>query len=205
MDENKIKVCETAYQMFTRYGIKSVTMDELARELSMSKRTLYEIFGDKNTLVKSTVELYIEQEKKDLQYIIENSADAINEVALISLHLKKVFMSLNPAVMFDLKKYHRDAHDLHEEFKEDCILNCISDNIERGKKEGYYRKDLRTDILTKMRLAQIETGFDPDVFPQSEFTLYDVHLQLFKHFILGMVTPEGYELFEKYNKEGENE
>lgn len=202
MDDNLIRVCETAYQMFTRYGIKSVTMDELARELSMSKRTLYEIFGDKNTLVKATVELFIIKEKTELEYIVSNSVDAINEVALLSLHLKKIFMSLNPAVMYDMKKYHRAAYQVHEDFKTSCMLSCIAQNIERGKAEGFYREDIRTDILTKMRLAQIEDTFNPDIYPQPEFRLYDVHLQLFEHFILGMVTPKGYELYEKYNKEG---
>jgi AcrR family transcriptional regulator len=180
-------------------------MDELARELSMSKRTLYEIFGDKNTLVKSTLELFIEKEKEDLQYIVENSNDAINEMALLSLHLNKIFMSLNPAVMFDMKKFHKDAHEMHESFKHECLYNCISNNIERGKKEGYYRNSLRTDILTRMRLAHFELVFEPDVYPHEEFVLYDVHSQLFTHFLLGMVTPQGYELYEKYNKDGDNE
>jgi len=203
MNENKLRVCAGAYGLFVKLGIKSVTMDDIAKEMAISKRTLYELFDNKNELVEVAVTAYFEVECEIIDTITANSINAIDEVAKISTYLKKVFHSFNPSILYDMKKYHPSAYELYRSYKCGRLMKSVSENIYKGIKESLYRDDIDVEILSKMRLAQVELMFDSDVYPVLDYTLYDINLQLFEHFIMGLVTPKGYDLYTKYKKENE--
>jgi hypothetical protein len=85
--------------------------------------------------------------------------------------------------------------------KDTCFGHTLTESVARGKKGGLFRKEIDTLIITKMRMVQVEAGFNPDIFPTGEFDISDVQMQLFDHFVFGITTKKGRELFEKYSEE----
>ncbi len=202
--ETKDRLIQESDELFSRYGIKSVTMDDIAVNIGVSKKTIYQHFKDKNELVLEVLKVHMNREKNDLERIKEESSNAIQEVYLISKYLKEMFMKTNPSVLFDLKKYHSEAYEYFQNHKSECIESVIISNIESGILEGNYRSDFTPKIMARLRMTEIEGSFDPSNFPTSEFDFVEVQVQSFKHFVMGLATKKGEELFVFYANENKN-
>ncbi|HAI74913.1 MAG TPA: TetR/AcrR family transcriptional regulator [Microscillaceae bacterium] len=196
--EHKTKILETAKEMFMRFGTRSITMEDIARELVMSKKTLYQYFKDKDEMVLLVTAQELEQDKAEIQAIQEASVDAIDEILRISQTVAESFKNMNPTLLHDIKKYHTAAWQAFIDYKNQFIRRSIIDNLTRGIDEGYYRADLNIDLLAIMRLEQVEMGFDVKLFPPDKFTLVDIQLAFLDHFVRGLLTNKGFEKLESY-------
>jgi AcrR family transcriptional regulator len=184
--------------LFWQYGIKSITMDDIAREVGVSKKTIYQFFKDKNELIYQCVQIELDKEDSTLLQITASAEDAIQEVILISKYIEKKLDGLNPSLLIDLQRHHHKAWELFQTCKNSNRLKMIYDNIERGKSENLYRKEINAKILAKIRVEQIHLSFNPYVFPPSEFDLKELHLAFLDHFLHGLVTEQGLNLVQKY-------
>jgi AcrR family transcriptional regulator len=192
------KILQMAIEVLPRYGVKSVTMDDLAQRLSMSKKTIYQHFKDKSTLVEAVVdELFLVQDAQ-IETIHEKSKDAIEEMYLISVFVRQMLSSMDASVMFDLKKYYPKAFEKVQCHKEDKMKCMVLDNLIAGVKEGYYREDIDPEILAKLKMLEMEGGLNPDVFPPEKYKMIDVQMQLFDHFLYGVLSPKGFEMLNVY-------
>lgn len=199
MDEEvKQKIISGAEELFMRYGIKSVTMDDLATNLSVSKKTIYQHFKDKDELVLSVAQLHMEQDQKDVAEIVGKSENAIQELFFMAQFIRNLATKMNPSVLFDLKKYHSKAWEAFHKHKICCIYETVVNNLERGKKEGYFRAEIKSEILATMRMQEVEMGYDPMVYSPTKFNIIDVQMELFEHFVMGLVTPKGLKLYNSY-------
>ncbi|MEQ9592932.1 MAG: TetR/AcrR family transcriptional regulator [Cyclobacteriaceae bacterium] len=200
MDENdsKAKILQGATELFLRYGIRSVSMDNIANHLGVSKKTIYQYFKDKDEMVNSVTANHIQKDKSELDWIAENSKNAVEELVNLTHCLRENFREMNPSLLFDLQKYHHKSWALWIEYKSEHIKNQIVRSLNQGKEEGYFRADLNTEILARMRLETIQLAFDPSVFPADQFDLTTVQMQGFEHFIYGLFTDKGRKLYEKY-------
>jgi AcrR family transcriptional regulator len=169
----------------------------VARELGMSKKTLYQSFANKDELVTETCRMHICQEHEEFGHIHDTADNALDELHKISQCVRQMMGRINPSLLFDLSKYHPDAWQLFLQFKSNFIYNQVKDNLERGIQEGYYRSDIRPDIMAKIRMEQVQTVFDPKVFPPAEYNLMEVQMAALDHFIHGLLTDKGRELFAK--------
>lgn len=194
------KIIIAADELFMRYGIRSVTMDDIARHLSISKKTIYQYFKDKDEIVCRVTKAHLEKEKEEFDAIKKESINSIQELFLLSRCLRKNIINLNPSLLFDLQKYHSRAWNIFIEFKEKVFKNSIVETLKRGIKEGYFRKDIDPRVLAIMRLEQVQMTFDDRVFPRAEFDFAKVQMQLFDHFLHGILTTHGKELLEVYIK-----
>lgn len=194
----KNKIVEAAECLFTKYGVRSVTMDDIARELSVSKKTIYQHYKDKDEIVYVATQAHLEQERKEFDDIYNRAANAIEELAMISQCLRKNIINLNPSLLYDLNKYHRKAWEGYLEFKDDFVKNQIKRNLERGVKEKFYRKDIDPDILAICRMEQIQMAFDDKTFPKNDYAFKQIHIQLFDLFVHGIVTEKGKQLYHEY-------
>lgn len=196
--EVKDKIAEGASELFHRYGIRSVSMDDIARHLSMSKKTLYQYYKDKDELVTVGINMHMEMEKGEYDEIFEKSHDAIEELALVSRCIRKNLRDVNPSLLFDMQKYHPKAWELWVDFKNHYIKDSIAKNIERGMSEGHFRSEIDPETLAILRVEQIEMGFDSRIFPANRFDFREVQMMCLDHFIHGIVTEEGRKLFQEY-------
>lgn len=185
-----------------QYGIRSVTMDDVARESSMSKKTLYQFFDNKDSLVSEVALHHFEKETKDFQEIEDQSQDAIHEIISVSKCLREHVFQMNPSLLFDMQKYHRKAWDEYLKFKNLTIRGFIERNIDKGKKEGYFRKEIDSKVLSLLRVEQVQMVFDTKLFPKEEFDFAHVQIMVLDHFIHGLLTDKGKE---KYQQDTEND
>src|SRR6201989_3381049 len=111
MEETDIKekILKGAEELFMRYGVRSISMDDIARHLMVSKKTLYQHFEDKEDLVTQASETHIEKSRKQYEALTESPANAIDELARISVCLRNDMNGMNHSLLFDLQKYHPRA------------------------------------------------------------------------------------------------
>ncbi|MDB4835072.1 TetR/AcrR family transcriptional regulator [Cyclobacteriaceae bacterium] len=196
--ETRDKILAMAIQVLPRFGVKSVTMDDLAQRLGMSKKTIYQHFKDKSALVEAVVEKMLSQDEDHLEVIKAKSQDAVEEIYLVSLFMREMLSSMDASVIFDLKKYYPSAFDKFECHKEEKFRNSFLANLITGIEQGYYRQEINTAILAKLKMFTMEWSFDPDVFPPSEFKMVDVQMELFDHFLYGILSEKGHEKLKIY-------
>jgi AcrR family transcriptional regulator len=200
MEETSIKekILNGAVELFMKYGVRSISMDDIARHLSVSKKTLYQHFEDKEDLVTLASVMHIEVSKKQFESFTTSALNAIDELAKISVCLRKDMSRMNPALLFDLQKYHPKAWAAWLDHKNRYIRDSVVRNIKQGIAEGYYREDLNAEVIAAMRMEQIPLAFDEHIFPNDKFNLADVQLQIFDHFVYGLCTDKGRKLYLKY-------
>lgn len=196
--EIKDKIVLGAGELFMRYGVRSVTMDDVARELGMSKKTLYQSFSNKDELILAVTIAHIEIEKKEFGEVHSNAENALDELHQLTNCVRNSMEAMNPSLLFDLQKYHPDSWQVFLDFKHSFIQSMVRENIERGIKEGTYRKDLNSDILAKLRMEEVQLVFDPKVFPTSQYNLVEVQMAVLDHFIHGLLTEDGQKQFHEY-------
>lgn len=202
--DTKEKIINGAGELFTRYGVRSVSMDDIARHLSMSKKTIYQYFKDKDEIVSRSVAAHMELEKCEYDEIFGTSHDAVEELAKVSKCIRKDFNEMNPSLLFDLQKYHPQAWNVWLDFKNQYIKNAIASNLQRGIEEGYYRKEIDPEFLAILRVEQIQLVFDNQIFPSDKFNLKETQMKLFDHYVYGIVTDKGRKLYEKYLENEKN-
>jgi AcrR family transcriptional regulator len=189
-----------ARDLMFQSGIRHVTMDDLATQLGISKKTIYQYYKDKDDLVKAVVGLELKNHQ-DVCHNCEAKADnAIHEMFLMMETMKEMAKTMNPGTMMELEKYFPSAFDIIKNHKEDFFFSLIKKNIIKGIEQGYYRNDLEAEILSKFRLETIFIPFNLHVYPISKFDPIKVHSQLMEHFVFGLMTVKGYELMDKYKQ-----
>ncbi len=196
----KQKIIEGAEALFMRYGVRSVSMDDVAREVSVSKKTIYQHFNHKDDLVTETARNYLTGEMKEISEVTENAADALEELFLLSKCIRQNISRVNPSLLYDLQKYHPDAWEVFRDYKYNFIMGKVMSNLVRGKKENLYRADINEKILSVMRVEQVQLIFDERAFPKSDFDFVDVQVQIFDHFIHGLLSDNGRKYYQSYQK-----
>jgi len=203
MVENKEKIVAGAGEMFMKFGVRSVTMDDVAHELGMSKKTLYQSFTNKDDLVLEVSKAHIEEEKVEFGSVEDESANALDELFRITKCVRKSMQSVNPSLLFDLEKYHPSSWDLFLDFKYNFIRAMVERNVTNGVEEGYYRPEITPDVMAKLRMEQVQMVFDPKIFPMAEYDLVDVQMQVLDHFIHGLLSDKGRDLYHTYQQQTE--
>ncbi len=187
-----------AAELFMRYGCKSVTMDDIARHLAVSKKTLYQFYKDKDEIITTFARNEFECEKDCMQGIVAESENAIDEEMRVSRHIRQTFSKMHPALLYEMQKYHTQAWQVYTNFRQSTVSDHIRDNLQRGIREGLYRDDIDVEIMTRLRMEVIQVAFDPQVFPPAQFSLVHIQMQLMEMFIRGIATAEGLTVLDQY-------
>ena len=201
MDETRSKIVVAANDLFMKYGIRSVTMDDIARYLGMSKKTIYQSFAEKDALVSAVNKLHQNMWEAESQKVKETTSNAIEELLQFSIIFRKALRTMNPSVMHDMFKYHRETWEDWNRYKQDVLRQRVTDTIVRGKLDGFFRAEVNEEILAIMRIEQIDLGFNDQLFPVGKFNFEEVQMQFFDHFIYGCLTHKGVEQYEKSKKQ----
>ncbi len=196
-DTREAIICEVG-KMYMKYGIRSVSMDDIAQHQGISKKTLYQHFEDKSDLVKQVTTALLKERLKAYDEIKDTAANAIEELYSISQLLRKHFSELNPSLVYDLQKYYPEAWALFGEYENEVAYKLVYANLQKGIKEGYFRKEINPAVLAKVRVEQIHLSFNEELFPKEEFDFTEVQLQIFDHYVHGLLTESGLELYKKY-------
>ena len=184
-----------------QFGIRSVSMDDIANNLGMSKKTLYQYFADKDELVEAVVDGHIDIVEGDCMNCRKDAKDAIHEIFLTMEHIMQEFNNMNPMLLYDLEKFHFKAYQRFKNYKDKFLLQIIRSNIEWGIKEELYRADLNVDVLSKYRIESIMIPFNVAVFPPGKYNLAKTSQIMIENFTYGLATIKGHKLIQKYNEQ----
>lgn len=184
--------------IYFRYGIKSVTMDDLARELGVSKKTLYLHFDDKKDVVKKVIHHLIHIQKCGISDMLNKpGANAIDKLMMMTIFFAEHLKNSNASLTYDLQKYYPDVWDEVLEFKREEIFRHIIDNIETGIKEGLYRDDLNYEIIARAYVSRMEM-YQTDLWqPLDKYSLTEVFRTLFIYHIRGISNTKGIKYLEE--------
>ena len=199
--EVKDRIKQKADELFRRYGIRSITMDEIANQLGISKKTIYQSFVDKDELVDEVITDLLVYNKERCNRDRFKASSAIQEIFLAMEMMDEMFENMNPTILYDLERNHPQTFKKFQHHKHSFLYMVIKENIERGKKEELYRADINTDIVTKIRLETMMLPFNQEIFPKNKFNLVDLEQQMIEYFLFGIASPKGYKLILKYKKE----
>lgn len=195
------KILEKCERLFMRYGIKSVTMDDVSCELGMSKKTLYQYFENKEELIHKVTQNHFTCQNKVIEHIIHHSKTAIDEMIGISNWMNTMSKNLNPSLVFDLKKYHPQSWQIFNDHRNTEVYNCIKHNLERGIQEGLYREELDTEVLARIYIARMEMLLDAEIFPYDKFPPEKTFKVFMDYHIRGLATTKGIKYLEKIKSE----
>lgn len=188
--ELKIKIIEVATALFRQMGVKAVTMDDIARQAGVSKKTIYQEFEDKSALVFAAFSAFLEKDENMLKKIFEQEDDVIQHFVGVSQFMREQYSGMNPLILNEIRRYYPKAWKRFEEFKNGLALSIMVDLLRRGKAAGYFREEIDVEILAMLRLEQI--AFDFRSLPSAaDFSMVELQLQIFDHFIHGILTEKG--------------
>lgn len=203
--EIKDYIVEEADKLFCQFGFKSVTMDDIAKHLGMSKKTIYQNFVDKNELVNILIKRKTTMQCCCIAENNQNARDAVEEIFFALRDIGTLLSSMNPKLFYDLQKYHPKAWITFKKFRDKTLAEAIDANLERGLNEGIYRPDLNKHIITQLRLQQVDILFNNHKhFTIDRYSLMQVMTQITTHFLYGLCNANGLVLIDKYNAEKTN-
>lgn len=187
----KEKILMTSRNLFMKYGVKSVSMDDIAKQLGISKKTIYTFIENKQDLVFNVFEHYIKEEHEIINKITEASTNAIEEMAMIAKYVIETISKMKPTLTYDLQKYYLKTWELvgTKHFK--LIENVIQKNIIRGKKEGFYRAEIDETIHSKMYISLTRVMVDESEFPSSKFDKSHLYKNAFNYHLNGIMNELG--------------
>lgn len=199
MSEVKDRLLTGAQTLFMRYGFKSITMDDVSRELGVSKKTLYQFFVDKNDLVNQCVEHYLETMNKQCCLVMEDqSLNAVSVVLKITEEMSSIIKQINPSSMFDLKKYFKSSWDKLEIDRKAFINKTITDNILFGMEQGLYREEINPRVTAEIYVHLIGYLTDPDNYIKDDMDIRTMHMEIVKYHLNSICTTKGRKLLAEY-------
>lgn len=199
--EVKERILTKAADLFMRYGIRSITMDEIASQLGISKKTIYQFFTDKDDMVSAVIEREIKENEVECLQYKDQAADAVQEIFIAVEDLDEMLKYMNPLMLYDLEKHHPRAFQKLREYKYQFLYQAILDNLTRGRQESLYRTDFQMDIVAKNRIESSFLIFNQDLFPHTRYRISEVNFELAMLFLHGVTTEKGKQLIERYTIE----
>ena len=199
--EPQERIVLKAHELFMRYGIRSVSMDEVANQLGMSKKTIYQFYADKDALVEDVICIETNSNQAACLLHKQKSENPIHEMFMAVDMLLELITRMNPTVLFDIEKYHEKAFKKYTDFKDSFLNAIIKENLDSGKRQGLYREEVQSDILARFRLASIFMVLNPELYPATKNSLPGIITEITDNFLYGLVTTKGLKLIEKYKQQ----
>jgi AcrR family transcriptional regulator len=198
-------ILEKILSMFTRYGIRSITMDDIARELGISKKTLYHGFEDKNDLINRVIDYDIIMNRKFMEELNRTDFDAIEELFYVNERIHQEGFSYSPTFYYDLKKYYPETYDRWLEEKRENMFGLIVGNLQKGKQEGVYRKEIHEHTIGKLYMARMEMLNSLEVSDVLQTITPEFMQEIFIYHLHGICNDQGLKTLAEYMKNSDKQ
>jgi len=200
MDEKLDRLLSESLRLFKKNGIRSVSMDDISKELGMSKKTIYQYFANKTELVEKVLNHLLEKDR--IPCLEQDTADmnAIDVLLAVSRNVSIQLKDMNPINAYELQKYYPA---IYREFiirKRDHVFEQVKRNFEQGISEGIYRNDLDIDLVARLYIQKLVDVHDPEFLSSVNFGFEKVFQVMFDNHIRGIANAEGLAYYEKQIK-----
>lgn len=194
----KSRILIKGTELYFRYGVKTVTMDAIANELGISKKTIYQHFPDKDTMVFDVVKAFIEQDNAKWDELDRLYSNVIEKIFKSFEMTKDLLTQMNPRLLYEIQKYFPNAYQLFVEHGEKCINENLIADFKKGAEFGFFRDDIDFELLARLRMAEVNFAFNPDFYPNNKLPLYETQLVMLDIFMRGIMTEKGLILYTSY-------
>lgn len=202
MDEKHGNFLLRVYELYNRFGIKSVTMDDVARELGISKKTLYECITDKKDLIKLVMEMAYRYHGEKLNDITTRGLNAMEELLEVNQYMTRMVKELNPTLMYDMQKYYPELHNSLMAEQRQRMHDAIQKNLLKGIAEGLYRKEINVEIISRLHMGRMEYRYRQDAHQLNNIDSQEVMREIFIYHLHGIANEKGIQIMnEKLNSE----
>ena len=198
--EPLVKILSASAELFSQYGFKTITMDDIARRAGISKKTLYQHFANKQEVVNDSVIWYKNQMTENCASMLNDAENAIEAMVRMLAYFDTMHKRINPMAMFEMQRFFPDAYKIFRELLISRDVVMIKDNILQGVQEGLYREDINADLLARYRLETSMLVLQPNLLISDRNDLMSVALEIGEHFLYGIMTPKGEKLYKKYKE-----
>jgi len=196
--EPLVKILSASAELFSQYGFKTITMDDIARRAGISKKTLYQHFANKQEVVQESVVWYKNNTKESCEASLAGSENAIEGMVRMMAFMDEMHKRINPMAMFEMQRFFPEAYKIFRDMLVDRDVLMIRDNILQGIEEGLYREDINADLLARYRLETSLLILQPNLLVSDRNSLMSVALEIGEHFLYGIMTIKGEKLYQKY-------
>ncbi len=203
MEEQIQEIVQKTAKLFHRYGIKSVSMDDVARELSISKKTLYKLFKDKEELVAKVLDCPNHDDFKGFPQ--DDNLNAVEKHIMVYETIVAFLTNLNPSFEYDLKKYYSKLYLRYIQKRRDRVFENMRRDLLQGIKEGFFRSDMDVEIITMINVTRIESLQGMDVYEVFQRSLIDVVKEFFSYHFHGIATEKGLKEYKRLMEERNHE
>lgn len=186
-------------ELFKKHGVKNLTMDDVAKELGMSKKTIYRFVQDKADLVRKAMEIYLAGDKEQLEAIVRKSENAVEGMIQMIAYFFNQVTEFDTSALVDIQKYYQDSWEMYNDYRYKYVLSLIADNLRNGIKQGFYRNDFDADIISKIYISAVDVLIDQRLFPSKKYAFIDIYKEFLKYHLRGVVSPKGLEYLEQHN------
>ncbi len=191
-------IIKSTAKLFLKYGIRSVTMDDVARELSISKKTLYQYVSDKNDLVEKII-LYHTSVYDTDNFHKTSNLNVIEKYIVVFNEVTQMLKDNNQSFEYDLKKYYPKQFKILIESRRKIIMDKMTKDLEIGIKEGYFREDLDVKKIAILHLIRIESIKNTDLLNEYGYRTLDIIDELFRYHIHAIATQKGITEYKRLN------
>ena len=199
--DSRYRIVEVATEHFMRLGLRSVSMDDVARAAGVSKKTVYQHFENKRALIKQVMETDFEKDMAAVTANHQKARDAIDEMLLNSRYFIREMRNVNPTMLRDMQKYYRDLHEAHVVEHLEAFRQNIEQNIDRGMEEGLFRADLDPELVSKLYINSMMLIIDTRAFPAREQPVSELVTQISTYHFHAIVNAFGRDRLDDYLKQ----
>ena len=192
------KILGASAELFSQYGFKTITMDDISRRAGISKKTLYQHFANKEEVVNESVVWYKNHMTKDCSMMLQEVENAVEGMVQMMSFFDTMHKKINPMALFEMQRFYPDAYKTFREMLHDKDAVMIRENLLQGMREGLYREDLNADLMARYRLETSLLILQPNLMVNERDELISVALEIAEHFMYGIMTPKGEKLYQKY-------
>lgn len=201
MDERFSRILSESKKLFLKYGIRNISMDDICRELGISKKTLYQYVENKADLIQKGLQKLLESSEARMKEGENKGQNAIEQLLEQSRCAFTSMKDFNPSSIFELQKYYPEIYREFLSENKKLIYSSMIRNISKGIEEGLYRSDLDTNLIATLYLQQLEVLNNPDTFQSGEFRMDEMFRAIFDSHIRAIANARGLRFYE--NKIGQ--
>lgn len=193
----KCKIVNKASELFLTLGFKSVTMDDLANEMGISKKTIYSHFPNKTKLVGECTMHVFQSISKGIDHICSLHKNPIEELYEIKRHMMVHLKNEKSSPQYQLQKYYPQVYETLRTKQYDMMQECVVENLNKGVQMGIYRENLNVDFVSRIYFSGVMSIKNIELFPQDMFPMAALMDNYLEYHLRGIVTPKGRKFLNK--------
>lgn len=196
----KSKILNTAIEEFLSYGFKSVTMDDIADKMAISKKTIYASYKNKTELVEATVMAVFDKISLGIDHICSLEKNAIEELFNVKEFLIENLKGEKSSPQYQLKKYYPKLFIKLQKMQFSVMQDCVQENLKRGIKTGIYRKKIDIDFISRIYFSGVIAIKDIELFPLGKTNMRNLMEEFLDYHIRAIATKKGKQKLKKIFK-----